>query len=797
MTSAFLLTSHWYDSEDSTRLVFWWHSQQGTVRQQIKQLSVCFIEQSDQARAEHIAQTLTWPIIIKTLPMKHFNQQNVSACYMPQGLIYRWQNVLKQEGIPVREADVRPTERYLMERFIYAEAQLHGELEAQNDGAYLELLNGRLHAAKESVWQPDFRVVSLDIETSFPRLGEPDRLFSIGLYAQDMQRVLMLGVDNNTTKISYYPDEPSLLKALLDWLNHYDPDIIIGWNIVNFDFAFLYKKYQEHGIAFNLGRDGSALHLREISRQAGQHYLSIAGRVVLDGISQLRNAAYQFESFALNAVAEELLGDNKLLQGDDRGDDIEYLFEHNKPQLAAYNLKDCELVWRIFSKTKLLEFAVERSRMTGLSLDKVGGSVAAFENLYLPRLHRAGYIAPNLGEGWFTQDSPGGYVLDSKPGLFEHVLVLDFKSLYPSIIRTFCIDPVGLVEGLHHSKDNEVVEGFFGARFHRQHHILPKLIAELGVKREAAKRNANQSLNQAIKIIMASCYGVLGSYGCRFGDNRLSASITLRGQQIIQQSCEWVHAQGFKVIYGDTDSIFVWLNQSLADDEVEAIGKRLMQGLNQWWTHQCAKQYGLTSYLEIEYETHYRKFFMPAIRGEESGSKKRYAGLVLDKAQQPQMIFKGLEAVRSDWTPLARNFQRELYRRVFAVEPYQQWLADEIKALFAGKKDHELIYHKRLRQPLNAYQKNIPPHAQAAAKLERWRLHQGMPARFARSGGHIYYYQSHDGPEPLVDDNKERLLANVDYYHYLNKQLRPIAEAIFQFTGDDFEHLAGLQLSLF
>src|SRR5690606_15541014 len=112
-----------------------------------------------------------------------------------------------------------------------------------------------------------------------------------------------------------------------------------------------------------------------------------------------------------------------------------------KPALAAYNLKDCQLVWQIFARAGLLEFAIERARMTGLTLDRNGGSVAAFENLYLPRLHRAGFVAPDIGDGYSAEKSPGGWVMNSRPGLFEHVLVLDFKSLYPSIIRSFCIDP--------------------------------------------------------------------------------------------------------------------------------------------------------------------------------------------------------------------------------------------------------------------------------------------------------------------------------------------------------------------
>ncbi len=192
---------------------------------------------------------------------------------------------------------------------------------------------------------------------------------------------------------------------------------------------------------------------------------------------------------------------------------------------------------------------------------------------------------------------------------------------------------------------------------------------------------------------------------------------------------------------------------------------------------------------------HYRRFFMPSIRGAEEGSKKRYAGLIVDARGEPQMVFKGLETVRSDWTPLARNFQKELYRRIFLRQPYAQWLRDEIKALLAGERDQQLVYRKRLRQPLSAYQKNIPPHAQAAAKLEQWLQLQGLPSRFGHRGGRIEYRITSNGPEPVWPDGSSG--AAVDYSHYLEKQLRPLAEAIFHFTGDDFANLAGLQLSLF
>jgi DNA polymerase-2 len=145
----------------------------------------------------------------------------------------------------------------------------------------------------------------------------------------------------------------------------------------------------------------------------------------------------------------------------------------------------------------------------------------------MPRMHRLGYVAPNLGD---VQEagSPGGFVMDSKPGLYDSVLVLDYKSLYPSIIRTFLIDPAGLAEGMRHPGDADSVPGFLGARFSRERHCLPAIVEQVWQGREAAKTQNNKPLSQALKIIMNSFYGVLGSSGCRFFDPRLASSIRMR-----------------------------------------------------------------------------------------------------------------------------------------------------------------------------------------------------------------------------------------------------------------------------
>jgi DNA polymerase-2 len=309
--------------------------------------------------------------------------------------------------------------------------------------------------------------------------------------------------------------------------------------------------------------------------------------------------------------------------------------------------------------------------------------------------------------------------------------------------------------------------------------------------RETAKRENNQPLSQALKIIMNAFYGVLGSSGCRFFDTRLASSITLRGHEIMRRTRELIEAQGYTVIYGDTDSTFVWLKSLHSEEDAARIGRGLVQQVNQWWQGHLQEEYGLSSALELQFETHFRRFLMPTIRGAEEGSKKRYAGLVRRTDGSEEMIYKGLETVRTDWSPLAREFQQELYSRIFNRRPYQDYVRDYVRRTLAGELDDLLIYRKRLRRRLDDYERNVPPHVRAARLADEHNQSLGRPRQY-QNGGWISYVITLAGPEPL-----EKQLTPIDYDHYVTRQLQPIAEAILPFVDDDFSTLIGGQLGLF
>ncbi|WP_312764877.1 DNA polymerase II [Stutzerimonas balearica] len=782
----FVLTRHWRDTAEGIEVSFWLATDAGPRQVRVPpQEAVAFVPAVQRAEAERLLAQAPpergspapgWAL--RPLRLCDFRHRPVLGLYCHSyRRLLQLARLLREGGVDVYEADIRPPERYLMERFITAPVTFTGERD------------GTVQLRADEHYRPQLRLASLDIETT--ARGE---LYSIAIEGCGSRQVYMLGPANGAAPevpLTWCESRADLLRGLNAWLAEHDPDAIIGWNLVQFDLRILREHARKLQVPLRLGRGGGELEWREHGMRSNHFFADAAGRLIIDGIEALRSAFWSFPSFSLESVAQTLLGEGKAIDNPyQRMAEIERMFAEDKPALARYNLKDCELVTRIFAHTGVLDFLLERATVTGLPADRSGGSVAAFEHLYLPPMHRLGFVAPNLGERE-PEASPGGFVMDSRPGLYESVLVLDYKSLYPSIIRSFLIDPVGLIEGLRQPDEADSVAGFRGARFSRRRHCLPAIVERVWQGREAAKRDGNKPLAQALKIIMNAFYGVLGSSGCRFFDPRLASSITLRGHEIMRRTRELIEAEGHLVIYGDTDSTFVWLRRAHADAEAAAIGQALAARINAWWRQHLAAEYGLQSALELQFETHFKRFLMPTIRGAEEGSKKRYAGLVTRADGSDGMVFKGLETVRTDWSPLAQRFQQALYLRIFNREPHREFVRDYVRRTLAGELDELLVYRKRLRRRLDDYQRNVPPHVRAARLADAYNDSQGRPRQY-QSGGWISYLITRAGPEPL-----EVRRAPFDYDHYIGRQLKPVADAILPFVGDDFDSLIDGQLELF
>ncbi|MGO2356590.1 MAG: DNA polymerase II [Marinomonas foliarum] len=776
--TGYIVSRHTREVDGHIEMSLFIKTPEGTVKVlPDRQLSVFFTDAPLEKLPKDIA-----GIQCSASQLKSFNNEPVSLVQSNSLMLHqqmiKW---VKNNGFAVFEEDIKAHNRYLMERNIRGAVRFIGIPDSSNQTFH----QARVIAGD---WQPDWNVWSLDIETSV----STNTLLSIGITARDQRIAFVVTEQEKASHIIHrFSDEKNLLLAFIRYVRKHSPDIFIGWNLIGFDLQFIDQRCQILGIRPAFGVNGESWNIRSSDNQ-GRYFASIPGRVALDGITLLKVGGYHFESYSLNNVSNEILDDGKLLHGSERWQEIERLHKEDLEAFVAYNLQDCDLVMRIFEKLKLIELQQTRVDLTGIPFEQTGGSVAAFENLYLPRLHSAGWVAP----AWSTDDfvaSPGGFVMSSIPGLYKNVLVFDFKSLYPSIIRTFYVDPLARITAQHSqnlsAQDKSsllLVPGFLGAHFDRQRAILPSLVGELAQAREEAKKTGNNILSYAIKIIMNSFYGVLGSNVCRFYHAELASSITMRGHELLGRTQVWMEERGATVIYGDTDSLFVILNSDIEDPQKQ--GEQLRDEINACLVNWCKEYAQLDSHLELEFERVYERFFMPTIRGQEEGSKKRYAGL-----SKGELVFKGLEAARTDWTPLARQFQRTLFEKVFSDENPITYIQETISNLRAGVYDDQLVYSKQLSRPLSSYTKNKPPHVRAAAMIDQKRAEQGLPLEYNKGRKRVYYLYQRAGVVPY--ESSEDLI-DLDYEHYIEKQIEPIADSILPFFKSNMASLLSQQISL-
>ncbi len=721
----------------------------------------------------------------KTLDLSDFDGVRVDGLYFSSlDSYFQTRRRLRDSNIRVYESDIRAEDRFLMERYIKCGVQIEGNVQKQNN--INVFINPSLSPAD---YRPELRVMSLDIET-----GTDGSIYSIAehtTYASgEFKTVLMRGEPANpvnaanrdsgnnygsSQELRYLPDEQSLLLGFERHLQERDPDIIVGWHVIGFDLDFIKRRSELYGRPFTAGRGFRHRELRIFQKRSGMYSAEANGRIIIDGPQSLRTAFYKFENYKLETVAGELLGRGKDITPDeDKVAEIERRFREDKPALARYNLEDCVLVTEIFQKTAIIDQLVTRSLITGLPADKVHMSVASFDFFMLPLVHRKGLVAIDTADVMAGQHAAGGFVFTSAPGLYPHVIVLDFKSLYPTIIRTFFIDPVSRVRA-----DVSPVTTPEGIRFSSTENVLPDFLEGLMDKRAEAKKNNDPYLSQAVKILMNSFYGVMGTTGCRFYHPYLPTAITGTGQWILKTCRAYLTDLGYEVIYGDTDSLFVCMKPE-EQNRVDAAGAELAEQVNNHFINLMKSDFGIESKLEIEFEKHYTKFFLPPMRYTSEGARKRYAGMLEDGT----IDFKGLETVRSDWTDLAKKFQQDLFFRFFNDMELAGWIKGFVEDLKTGSFDGLLIYKRQLNRKTSEYVKSTPPHVKAALKLD---------PDGSKNLRNVSYIMTAEGPTPV-----EMYSGGADYSHYIEKQIRPIADGVLFAAGRDFDSIIeGQQLDLF
>ncbi len=666
----------------------------------------------------------------------------------------------KAHGIPYYEADVKFVDRFLIDHGINSSLEIEGDHE-RNERIDRVFREPKLKPV--DYFPGNLRLLSLDIETDC-KTGKI--LYCIGLYGKNYSKVFLNTKNKSSNAVCCNSELDLLLKFKEEFLK-YDPDVLTGWNLVDFDLKYLQDKFDEYNVPFDLGRSNERVKIRKGRKFFSSSKADMPGRQVLDGINLLMTSFIKLEDYKLDSAAHQFLGERKTIDNNNKHIEIERMYKEDQEKLIKYNLNDAKLVYDIIQKTDVLNLSIQRSLLTGMRLDKVNASIAALDSLYLKEAIKRKIACPTGKYEETEERITGGFVMESKPGIYDYVLVLDFKGLYPSIMRTFNIDPHAFTK----EKTKDVVIAPNKAMFRNEDSILPKILTELVEARNKAKKEKNQLASHAIKILTNSFFGVLASPNCRFYNLDVGNAITHFARYIVQLTGKKINELGYEVIYEDTDSNFV-ISKAKSYEEANKIGYKIEKEINDFYRDFIKKEYKRTSVLELQFEKCFIRFLMPKLRGSEKGAKKRYAGLIKNEKGKEEISFTGLEGIRSDWTEAAKEFQYELLNKIFHKEEIFNFIKKFIKDIREGKLDKKLVYRKSIRKELEDYQAITPQHVKAARKLDK--LESNI----------IEYYITEDGPEPI-----QKLKHKIDYEYYIKKQIKPIADSILVFFNKTFDDM--------
>ncbi|MCD6461767.1 MAG: hypothetical protein J7L61_03395, partial [Thermoplasmata archaeon] len=477
--------------------------------------------------------------------------------------------------------------------------------------------------------KPPLGVFSFDIENSI----DSGEIFTICYVHR--------GRDGERTEGCISGGEREILEGFVSLVLRLDPDIITGYNIDNYDLPHLEKRCEVHGLSLGIGRDGST------PARVNNQFWRVKGRVVADAWWNAK-VYLRPKKETLNHLAMLLLGEEKL-DVDRRKMDEEWA--GNPERVKEYCLKDAELALGILDKIGAVERNLDLASVSMLPLDDVlnGRTSVMIDSILIRAADERGIGVPMNRYGRGGKRIEGGYVHAIKPGLYDWVCVLDFKSMYPSIIisNNICmttLSPQGTIESPS------------GARFlapEVKKGLVPSLLEELMERREEAKarmKNASteeerwyyDGLQNAIKVLMNSFYGVFASSFYRFTNKDIGSAITSFARSNVKSIIASLEDEGIRVIYGDTDSVFF---QSPIGELEGAVA----------FGQEVAEKFSKRG-MVLEFE----KLLNPLFS---HGKKKRYAGKVV--WPEEDIIIRGYEIRRTDSFDFQSEALMEVFQRIF------------------------------------------------------------------------------------------------------------------------------------
>jgi DNA polymerase elongation subunit (family B) len=683
--------------------------------------------------------------------------------------------------VDVLEADILFVRRYLIDKQLIPLTLIEADCERVTERSRVEVFEAThvRQASEDALTNP--RILAVDIETYNPRGksvdASRDPIIMVALYGPGLQKVITWKrVQDAPAFVEAVESEEAMLERMKQVIIDHKPDIIAGYYSDGFDLPYIKSRCDKYRIALDLSWDHTEMKLGKGERNQCQ----FTGLVHLDILRFIRlviGRSMKTDSFSLDAVAEELLGERK------KEVDIENLAKHwdaNDASLAGfatYNLHDAKLTHDLV--VKVLPNLVEMVRIVGmLPWDVARMSFSQLVEWYIIRqAFTANELVPNKPdrreqERRMLRRFKGAFVFEPKPGLYKDIVVFDYRSLYPSIIASHNISPGMLncddCEGKNVVPESDPNKPMWYCT--RRKGFLSRIIEDIISRRGRIKQMLKDSKDpllaarsEGLKVLANSFYGYLGFSAARWYCFECGEATTAWARYHIRDVMERAGKAGFPVIYGDTDSCFALRN---GKDKKDAIA--FLDNINE----------SLPGMMELELENFYPAGLFVAAKATEGGAKKRYA-LIDEKGN---LKIRGFEVVRRNVSDIARDTQESVLKIILGEGDFKkaQALVNDVVARLRANKVplHDVIITTAITKPISTYE-SVGPHVAAAMRMKQRDIEVGPGTRIE--------YVVVKGKEKAVRDRvrlpDETTMDSYDGDYYVHHQVLPAVERIFEVVG--------------
>lgn len=686
----------------------------------------------------------------------------------------------------INEYDIQFIRRYFIDKKITPMMLLEADVETLSRKARVPVFhsNSIKAASDETLVNP--KIIAFDIETYNPQGKainfEKNPIIMLSFYGKNFRKVITWKRFNTKEDyIEFVDSESDLIQKFKDVLEHLDPDIIAGYYSDGFDMPYIQKRADKYKIKLDIGLDHSELEVfkRETSKA------NISGIIHIDVfkvITKMFSQTLKTDYYDLGSVSEEMIGYGKL---DVELNELADIWDKNPEELekyCSYNLHDSKLAFGLAEK--IMPNLIEMVKIVGLPMFDVSrmGFSQLVEWYLIKQANIFNELCPNKPHYGEVKDRmlntyKGAFVFEPKPGLYKDILIFDFRSLYPSIISSHNISPGSLnckcCEGKSEKAPLEKENYWFCKK---KKGFLPSMIEDLVQRRmrikEIIRKGEKNILLDArqnnLKVLANAFYGYFGFFNARWYCLECAQSITAWGRYYIKKVIESAEKDGFKVIYSDTDSIFLHLEKKTKED-----AKKFAESINM----------KLPGIMELEYEGHYPAAIFVTAKATESGAKKKYA-LIDD---DDKIYIKGFETVRRNWSEIAKEVQEKVLTIVLKEnnsEKALKYVESVVKQLTEKKIPiDKVIIHTQLQKDIESYA-SVGPHVVIAKRLKEkgYDVAPGMIIEYVVTEGKGRIGDRVKMPEDIKENN-------YDSDYYINNQVVPSVERIFEvlgYTKDDF-----------